>query len=456
MDYRTIHQNLSKRVRDIMPSHIARLSWSREKIDAFQLKQLRLLLQHVSMHSAYYQNMLRSYDIDQITLADLKQLPVLTKTEVLKHWDNIICVPDINKAQAEAHLQSLRDNPKANPFFKDKYYVTATGGSSGLRGLYVWDLDYFSNIAAVDFRHQIRDEMQAPGFIPRTTVVLTAPSAIHASTPLCTTELYIHDKTYHFGADLPIQTICEALNDLKPTHLIGYASVITRLAREALNGKLFIKPKRATTNSEPLNDEGRETIQKAWGIQPNNTWGSVEMGIAGVEDDKHAGLLLSEDMIIFEPVDNQLNPVKNPKDARKLIITNLLNKTLPLIRYVVDDVVEILDAPFSDYRITPNIAGRSDDWFVYKNQVEVHPMIFWDVFEREPLMSEYQVEQTKEGATIRIIAYDGINIPKIQLAIESGLKKSGLTHPKLSFERVKTIARHEETGKLRRFMPLTT
>ncbi len=455
MDYRTIHQNVSKSVRDIMPSHLVRLNWSRDQIDAFQLKHLRLLLQHVTKHSPYYQRLLSPYDITSLTVSDLKQLPALTKTDVLKHWDEIVCVPNLNKVKAEAHLQALRDNQDTNPFLDDQYYITATGGSSGLRGLYVWDLDYFANIIAVDFRQLIKDETDKPEFIPRVIAALTAPSAIHASTPICTTELYVHDKILHLPVDLPIQKLCAKLNALQPTHLIGYASIITRLAREALHGNLSIAPKRVTTNSEPLHDQGRKNIEKAWGIQPNNTWGSVEMGIAGVEDDRHEGLILSEDMIIFEPVDEHLKPVEHPKDAKKLIITNLFNKTLPLIRYVVDDVLEIKTAPFTAFHVTPNIAGRSDDWFIYPNEIEIHPMLFWGILGEEPGISEYQVEQTKNGAIARVIAYDGVDLSDIKTKLEDALIKAGLTHPTLAVEQVKTIGRHQETGKLKRFIPLS-
>lgn len=118
-------------------------------------------------------------------------------------------------------------------------------------------------------------------------------------------------------------------------------------------------------------------------------------------------------------------------------------------------MVEITQAAFSAYQITPNIVGRSDDWFVYPHQAEVHPMTFWNLFEEEPLISEYQVEQTKEGAIIRLLAYEGLNIEKMKATLETALQQLGLTHPKLAFERVKTITRHQETGKLRRFIPLS-
>ena len=175
MNYHKIHQNLSKTVRNIMPRHVERLSWSSKQIHDFQTTQLRDLLHYVNKHSVYYQKLLKHYDINAITPENLNQLPALTKQDVLEHWDDIICVPGLKKADAEAHLKLLRDNPNTNAFLNNQYYVTATGGSSGLRGLYAWDLDYFAEITAVDFRYQVRDSKQKNRLEPRIVVAVTAP-----------------------------------------------------------------------------------------------------------------------------------------------------------------------------------------------------------------------------------------------------------------------------------------
>ncbi len=56
---------------------------------------------------------------------------------------------------------------------------------------------------------------------------------------------------------------------------------------------------------------------------------------------------------------------------------------------MVDDVLEVQTAPFTVYHVTPNIAGRTDDWFSYPNNIEIHPMIFWNVLELDGGISEY-------------------------------------------------------------------
>ncbi len=57
---------------------------------------------------------------------------------------------------------------------------------------------------------------------------------------------------------------------------------------------------------------------------------------------------------------------------------------------------------------------------------------------------------------IDVIAYDGFDATRIKVKLEEALKQSGLTHPNITLEQVKTLTRHQETGKLRRFIPLTS
>ncbi len=449
--YQHIHDTISIVAREKMPGHIARLQWTRQQIQAFQLHQLQNLLEHAITHSRYYQSRCRSIDLSTLTLDNLKQIPPSTKKDILENWDEMICVQSITKQKAEHHLKLFRDNMIDNPFYHNNYYVTATGGSSGLRGLFAWNLDYFADIACVVFRYQMRDEASYSKL--RKIAVLTAPTLIHASPPLFTLQMSSTDELHFLAADLPITTLTQQLNELQPSHLYGYSSVIAELANQQLHGTLSITPTRVATNSELLDDEDRHRIQKAWEVIVNNMWGSVEMGIAGIESDEHKGLILSEDMIIFEPVDEQLQPVQAPQDAKKLIITNLFNKTLPLIRYVVDDVVEIIEADYTAYRIAKHIRGRTDDWFNY-HDLKIHPMVFRHTLGQDTNISEYLVEQTIDGAIIRIVTTGIVDATRIAQQIEHSLNQAGLAKPHVIIEQMKAIPRHQETGKIKRFIPL--
>lgn len=364
MTYELVRNKLLAKVRDRIHTDENRINWTRQQIQEFQQAQFQKLLRHVLHHSSYYRERCKKIK----RLSDIKPS---TKKEIMDNWDDIICIPSLTKSVAEDFLSNYRNQEITNPFYKNYYYITATGGSSGLRGLFVWDLDYFSVVGYAAFRYQYHDEQLKPIKGQKKIAVLTAPTLIHASTPLFTITLDDESKVFHFSVDLDINHLCEELNKLQPTHLIGYSSIIAELAHCALSGNLKISPQRVSTNAEPLEAETRNAVQKAWGIEINNMWGSVEMGMAGIESDKHCGLFVSDDLLIIEPVDDDLQVVENPADAKKLLVTNLFNLTFPLIRYVVDDVVDIEETNISGYRIVKNIEGYSDSWFMYNSDLKI-------------------------------------------------------------------------------------
>lgn len=264
MDFQKIRSYLETAVHNLMPKHLERLNWTRKQILDFQLEQLKSLLKHVIQHSSFYKNHLGSLDLAKFKLTDLNHFPILTKQEVLNHWNDIICVPDLTKSKAEEYLQACRDNKSPNLFYNNQYYITATGGLSGLRGLFIWDRDYFSEVACVTYRYQIHDEQKnRSASKPRIIAVLSAPHLIHVSTPLYLIRTDTNDIAQHISISAPMNTIIRDLETLQPTHLRGYPTVIVELAHLQLQGKLNISPERIITSSEPLDQEGRNMIKQA-------------------------------------------------------------------------------------------------------------------------------------------------------------------------------------------------
>ena len=183
-------------------------------------------------------------------------------------------------------------------------------------------------------------------------------------------------------------------------------------------------------------------------------WGSVEMGMAGIESDQHCGLFVSDDLLIIEPVDENLQALKNGADAKKLLITNLFNFSFPLIRYVVDDAVDIETLHSSSYRIAKDIKGRSDEWFVYKGTLKIHPMTFRNILGQEHAISEYQVEQMEQGARISVVLNSTLDFQKLNQQLVAALTDAGLTLALCEIKQIPAIPRNPETGKVRRFIPL--
>lgn len=455
MSYESSRSNLIKRVHNSIPEHIKRLSWSREELRDFQTTRLRNILNTALEKSPYYRDILKGLDIKSFTLDDLSSLPVLKKGTVMENWNEIVAVEDLSIKSAEEHLEKLRDGKLDNPYFKKEYLFVATGGSSGKRGLFVWDEEFLSETVCICFRTLAMEEMRRGSIGPIKMAVLEAPSLLHGSRHLFSVNYAPNIEVKILSSLESADMQHEALNDFQPDYLIGFASVIAELAHAQLRGSLDINPRWVSTNSEPLDDEMRDVINNAWGTYTNNSWGSVEIGLVAIETEESTGMIIGEDGVILEVVDNKLNPVKESKDARKIVATSLINKSFPLIRYVIDDVIELEEHStlFPAFSEIKSILGRADDWFAY-NKCRVHPMVFRHVLGQIKEIEEYQVVQTDHGADILIVSPDKVDIEKIGREISVNLEKEGLINPDLNLNIVESLPRHPETGKVKRFIAI--
>jgi hypothetical protein len=71
----------------------------------------------------------------------------------------------------------------------------------------------------------------------------------------------------------------------------------------------------------------------------------------------------------------------------------------------------------------------------------------------EPIL-EYQVHQTASGISVDFIADAPIRIASLEASLSAALHGVGLKDAAVTVQQVDHIARHADTGKLKRFVPL--
>jgi phenylacetate-coenzyme A ligase PaaK-like adenylate-forming protein len=104
---------------------------------------------------------------------------------------------------------------------------------------------------------------------------------------------------------------------------------------------------------------------------------------------------LNDDQLIGESVDMDGKPVPSGVRSAKIYVTNLINiDPLPLIRYEITDEVTLLEGKCP--------CGRLDDSFTYAGVGAIHPHVFRSRLGRERHIVEYQVTQTRRGATVAL------------------------------------------------------
>ena len=106
--------------------------WTREQLQAYQARALRQLRHNTYARSPFY----RRFHAGR-TDHPLHELPVLTKAMVMEHFDQLVTRPAVKLAEVKAHLAALEGNERLH----GRYWVAATSGTTGRRGIFLWDLD---------------------------------------------------------------------------------------------------------------------------------------------------------------------------------------------------------------------------------------------------------------------------------------------------------------------------
>jgi phenylacetate-CoA ligase len=448
--YERVHAAHLGDVQAALEDHVGRLYWSREQIDRYRTQRLRAFLGYARERSPFHSRRMKGLDPNTATVADLSSLPVMTKQEAQTQWDAVVTDRRLTRDRAERILEEQQ----WFSYTTNDQMVFSSGGSSGVRGVYVWDWQFYVSAACLAWRMQAREERANGATGPTRLAVLAAGVPPHASTPLFDVPTAPGMDTVVVAAGAPFDEVLHAVAAARPTHLVGYASVIGRLARATLDGELTLRPLRVSTNSEPLLEEDRAAMRDAWNVPVHNLWGSTEIGVQAVGCGRGAGLHVCEDEVVLERVDDDGMPVGADEPAVRTLATGMANRTYPFIRYDLGDSVEWLTEACpcgSAYLRVADIGGRRDDDFRYASTT-IPASAFRHVLGTDPRVSEYQVTQTTAGANIVIVGFP--DVVALTASVIDALRRHGLADPRIRVEVADRIPRHAATGKLRRFVPL--
>src|SRR5262249_13041939 len=101
----------------------------------------------------------------------------------------------------------------------------------------------------------------------------------------------------------------------------------------------------------------------------------------------------------------QLSDTTGPEPSRRMVVTDLYRTTQPIIRYELNDLIELDPEPCpcgSAFRVVRRIHGRADDLVWARRAARRLRPSFLDYFRRfivraTEVIEEYQITQTDEG-----------------------------------------------------------
>jgi len=321
----------------------------------------------------------------------------------MENFDELVTDPSVRLTDVEAHLATLRGNER----FRGRYWVASTSGSTGHRGVFLWDFAEWTTVLA-SYNRSFDWAGSRAGLTHRTKMaVVSSTTPWHQSARVGASVQSLWVPTLRLDSGDPVESIVERLNSWQPEVLVAYASMIRLLAEEQLAGRVHIYPEFVFSASEVLTDRARRQAEAAWGKKPFDVYAATETAGIASECDLHRGMHLFEDLVITEIVDEYNRPVAPGVYGEKVLLTVLFSRTLPLIRYEMSDSVRPAASPYCPcgrpFALIDGVQGRVEDVLRFPatagGQVTVQPALFHRVMDTVPA-SGWQVVQEANGLTV--------------------------------------------------------
>lgn len=344
-----------------------------DQVQALQNRRLRAIVRYAARHVPFYRDRFKAAGVDPETVngvQDLSRMPLTSKAEVQANYP---------------------DRMLAQPVRPDCYHVVTTSGTSGLAMNIAHDncaSDYYKALA---YRHL--DEI---GYRPwhRLAYFRHEP---HSSQQVW--ERFGLAREYFISSLTPVEQQIGQLRACQPHIVSAYPSVLWTLIRGlALRQRAdLVRPVAVLCHSELLPSAWRESIAAAFGCDVFDDYSSLEFYQMAFECRQHCYHIHADNVVLEFLRDGQ--PVE-PGEVGEIVVTGLVNRVMPLIRYCIGDLGALGVEPCPCGRGLPTmkvITGRKEDMLLTADHQELSPLIvlaaMHDFMNRFQYIVHYQLRQ---------------------------------------------------------------
>ncbi|AUX48868.1 capsule biosynthesis protein CapK [Sorangium cellulosum] len=377
-------------------SELRELNW-RRMLEALRFAEERI---------PWYRRRFADYGVrvkDVHAPEDLTSFPVLTKADLRAHGDELL---------AEG--------------WTGKLHKSGTGGSTGEPARFYYDHATYEHRSAA----ALRADRWAGAEIGQRELYIWGIPPVEPRWKKWKRQLHeaaIRKKTVS-AFNLSEARLAEVVDEIfryQPNIIVGYTNPLYYTARYALDtGRKLPALKGIIATAERLSKHQRETIEAAFQTPVFDRYGCREMMLIGAECERHEGKHLNMENIFVEIRCGQR--LAKPGEPGEVLISDLVCRSMPLLRYKNEDVAVVSDKPCSCGRGLPMLAsveGRVLDMIVGPDGQLLAGEFFPYFFKDHPTVARFQVHQDKVRAiTIKLIPGDGFK-PDVAQLIERDLRR---------------------------------
>jgi len=342
---------------------------------AIQARRLYFLLKYAAENIPYYKKVAQDRGIklsEDRVFDDLKKFPLLTKSLIHKHFNELYHFRD--KSYYRAYTSGSTGEPIQ--FYQDRESTAKaravivlfddwSGYRIGERKLLIWPTDRDSPDWGHPKMQQVRNFVRNYRWIdPRKL----NPRETHS---------YV-----------------ESINTFGPVQILGLAESVFRLSEFIERDGLEVHPPKAVmTGGDTLHAHMREGIERVFHAPLFNRYGSNEVNGVACECERHQGLHIAMPIQYVEVVPSDGMDVAASPDEGEVVVTSLANYTMPLIRYRIEDMASWGKACNCGrgWLVLKKVTGRTSDYFRLKDGTLVRIDVTW--FANYPWIRKFQMIQ---------------------------------------------------------------
>ena len=398
-----------------------------------QRYRLEALVRYARTASPYYRRLYRHQPSGPV---NLQALTPVAKRDLMAHFDEWVTDPDITLESLKRDF--LSDPALAGSLYLGRYHVVTTSGTTGDPAVIVHDAESWAMLALVGRRGRwqfvaartVLWGMARHGLRVAALFAAGGHSGAAAAVESARRRSPFFARRFRvFSVLRPMPDLVRELNAFQPTALEAYPSALLLLAAEQRAGRLQIQPVMAITAGEHLAPGVRSYIEATFACRVENRYGSAEFVALGVECAEGA-FHINVDWFLFEPVDANYRPVPVGVSSHTVLVTNLVNRVQPLIRYDLGDRVKVATRPCVCGNRLPAVTfeGRTGDLLTFEtspgNSVHVLPLALGTVVEETPGVRRFQVIRTDPRTIeLRLESEPGADRAEVWQAMDERLRE---------------------------------
>ena len=374
--------------RFLLAAHFVRARWRWKHLrgtalERYQELHAQQIVAYTAQHSPFYSSHWAGH-----SLQDWRTLPTVDKILMMEHFDTF----NTRGVKRERAMEVALEAERSRNFHSTLHGLTVglSSGTSGHRGLFIansWEQTAWAGTILARALHQLPRKRLRVAFFLRSN-----------------SNLYeqVGGKLIqfrYFDLMLPLTEAVSALNNFQPHIIVGPPSLLGFLAEEYTCGHLHSKPERLISVAEVLERHEQERIEATFNAPVHQIYQCTE-GLLAVSCAK-GSLHIQEDVVMIQL---EALPESNGKKFIP-IITDLWRRTQPIIRYRLNDVLQMESQPCScgsSFRVIRAIEGRCDDICYFESIAGGIRPFFPDTIRRMILLAspdivDYQVLQERCG-----------------------------------------------------------